>query len=219
MPPAAFPPTVEQRNAAERGPCAVDHERRSRLLGAAKAGVLYRRHEAAALHLFVVRELQRRIDRNARNPFGLEQVGQLFLGKFPCIGFHRRVDLVRMGAPVKIIKPLRPVHLGGMFLPNSEKQLPVLPRNVEIDVAVAAGKNSCRRHGSMLAPLAHENLPLVGEQPNDMLVGGQPFLHRHVDVIAAAGALAPIKRRQHTRRREDTGKVESLGFRRLTWRQ
>ena len=40
----------------------------------------------------------------------------------------------------------------------------------------------------MLAPLAHENLPFVGEQPNDMLVGSQPFLHRHIDMIAATGA-------------------------------
>ena len=82
----------------------------------------------------------------------------------------------------------------------------MLPRDVEINESIATWKNLRRRHGTMLAPGAPENLILVRPQSNDMLVRRQRLLHRRVHVIALTGALASVERRQHARYGKQTGK-------------
>ena len=78
----------------------------------------------------------------------------------------------------------------------------MLPRDVNINKAIAARKDLCRSHRGMLAAGAFEDLLVVGPETDDMLLGRQAFLHRRVDVIALSGALAPVERRQHSRRGE-----------------
>ena len=100
-----------------------------------------------------------------------------------------------------------------MIFPHVEKKFPVLSRHVKIDVAVAAGKHFCRSNLAVLASLPLEDLTFIRVQADDVFLGRQRFLHRHIHMIASPGALAPIQRCQQARRREYTAKIVCLRFR------
>ena len=77
------------------------------------------RHEAAAPHMLVVREAHRCIHRHARNALRLQEVGNLSHRIFADESFHRRIELIGVGAPVKVIEPIRRVEHWVMIFPES----------------------------------------------------------------------------------------------------
>ena len=103
-------PAVENRHAAHGGPGAVDDERHRRLLGAAETNMLNRRHEAPAPHMLVVGKPHRSIDRDAGKAFRLQQLGDLSHGKFAQEALDSLIELIRMGAAIEVIEPLRRVE-------------------------------------------------------------------------------------------------------------
>src|SRR5262249_59402884 len=67
-------PTIQNRKTPNYRPGTVYHKRHRRLFGTTEAGMLNRSHEAASLHMLVIRESHRRIHRHSTNPLGFHHV-------------------------------------------------------------------------------------------------------------------------------------------------
>ena len=96
--------------------------------------------------------------------------------------------------------------------PDVEESLPVLPADVDVDVAVAARENPGGRHVLVLAAGAVVDLSLVGVEPDHVLLGGQGLLHGYVDPVAGAGAFAAVEGRHDAQRGHEAAEVVGLGL-------
>ena len=143
---------------------------------------------------------------------GLQMAGQFVRRVTPGELADGRIDDVGLGAPEGVAEVFRRVELLGVIGPDLQEFLPVLPADVEVHVAVAAGKDPGGRHVLVLAAGAVVDLLLVGVEPDHVLLGGQRLLHGHVDPVAGARAFTPMQRRDDAQRGHEAAEVIGLGL-------